>query len=206
MSRIITHRSSPGVARRFCAQVTATGGSFSTFGLPCAELPTQIATPNHALQRTAPCVTVAAPRRPTAQLPRRTPLSLSLGSLGDCGTTLFTGTDSMTYPAGTLFRSDIASPASAEPLDSRAVALPFPVLPRLTGSLLLRPFSDATSTGSTAFTNSTQTPNHAMQLTGSAVTVAAIGFFELAASITLLGFFSPFASFTGSYRASSACS
>ena len=39
--------------------------------------------PNHALQRTAPCVTVAAPRRPTAQLPRRTPLSLSLGSLGD---------------------------------------------------------------------------------------------------------------------------
>ena len=39
-------------------------------------------TPNHALQRTAPCVTVAAPRRPTAQLPRRTPLSLSLRSLG----------------------------------------------------------------------------------------------------------------------------
>ena len=42
-------------------------------------------TPNHALQRTAPRVTVAAPRRPTAQLPRHAPPSLSLGSLGDCG-------------------------------------------------------------------------------------------------------------------------
>ena len=39
--------------------------------------------PNHALQRTAPCVTAPAPRSPTAQEPRRTPLSLSLGSLGD---------------------------------------------------------------------------------------------------------------------------
>ena len=59
-------------------------------------------TPNHALQRTAPRVTVAAisssdpsrpsgalsyvrclPLRSTSQLPRRAPQSLSLGSLGD---------------------------------------------------------------------------------------------------------------------------
>ena len=44
------------------------------------------ATPNQALQRTAPCVTApasAATFPPTMQVPRRTPLSLSLGSLGD---------------------------------------------------------------------------------------------------------------------------
>ena len=43
-------------------------------------------TPNHALQRTAPCVTApasAAAFPPTVQVPRRTPRSLSLGSLGD---------------------------------------------------------------------------------------------------------------------------
>ena len=42
-------------------------------------------TPNHALQRTAPCVTApasAAAFPPTMQVPRRTPLSLSLRSLG----------------------------------------------------------------------------------------------------------------------------
>jgi len=42
-------------------------------------------TPNHALQRTAPCVTAPASTAtfpPTAQVPRRTPRSLSLGSLG----------------------------------------------------------------------------------------------------------------------------
>ena len=42
--------------------------------------------PNHALQRTAPCVTAPASTAalpPTMQVPRRTPLSLSLGSLGD---------------------------------------------------------------------------------------------------------------------------
>jgi len=39
------------------------------------------ATPNHALQRTAPGVTAPIPRRPTAQESRRTPLLLSLGSL-----------------------------------------------------------------------------------------------------------------------------
>ena len=39
-------------------------------------------TPNHALQRTAPRVTLAAPRRPAAQPARRAPQSLSLGSLG----------------------------------------------------------------------------------------------------------------------------
>jgi len=41
---------------------------------------------NPALQRTAPRVTVAASAAafpPTMQVPRRTPLSLSLGSLGD---------------------------------------------------------------------------------------------------------------------------
>ena len=41
--------------------------------------------PNHALQRTAPCVTApasAATFPPTVQVPRRTPRSLSLGSLG----------------------------------------------------------------------------------------------------------------------------
>ena len=41
--------------------------------------------PNHALQRTAPCVTApasAAAFPPTVQVPRRTPLSLSLGSIG----------------------------------------------------------------------------------------------------------------------------
>ena len=42
--------------------------------------------PNHALQRTAPCVTAPASTAafpPTMQVPRRTPRSLSLGSLGD---------------------------------------------------------------------------------------------------------------------------
>ena len=42
-------------------------------------------TPNHALQRTAPCVTAPASTAafpPTMQVPRRTPLSLSLRSLG----------------------------------------------------------------------------------------------------------------------------
>ena len=42
-------------------------------------------TPNHALQRTAPCVTAPASTAafpPTVQVPCRTPLSLSLGSLG----------------------------------------------------------------------------------------------------------------------------
>ena len=41
--------------------------------------------PNHALQRTAPCVTApasAATFPPAMQVPRRTPRSLSLGSLG----------------------------------------------------------------------------------------------------------------------------
>ena len=41
-------------------------------------------TPNHALQRTAPCVTAPASTAAfpaTMQVPRRTPLSLSLGSL-----------------------------------------------------------------------------------------------------------------------------
>jgi hypothetical protein len=41
--------------------------------------------PNHALQRTAPCVTAPASTAafpPTMQVPRRAPLSLSLGSLG----------------------------------------------------------------------------------------------------------------------------
>ena len=47
--------------------------------------PLQPETPNHALQRTAPCVTAPASTAafpPTMQVPRRTPRSLSLGSLG----------------------------------------------------------------------------------------------------------------------------
>ena len=47
--------------------------------------PRMTATPNHALQRTAPCVTAPASATafpPTMQVPRRTPPSLSLGSLG----------------------------------------------------------------------------------------------------------------------------
>ena len=43
------------------------------------------ATPNHALQRTAPCVTAPASTAafpPTMQVPRRPPRSLSLRSLG----------------------------------------------------------------------------------------------------------------------------
>jgi hypothetical protein len=46
--------------------------------------------PNHALHRTAPCVTApasAAAFPPAMQVPRRTPRSLSLGSLGLCMTT-----------------------------------------------------------------------------------------------------------------------
>ena len=53
------------------------------------------ATPNHALQRTAPRVTLAAAGRPAAfahptpatfpQPARRAPQSLSLGSLADAG-------------------------------------------------------------------------------------------------------------------------
>ena len=45
-----------------------------------------VTSPNHALQRTAPCVTApasAATFPPTMQVPRRTPRSLSLRSLGD---------------------------------------------------------------------------------------------------------------------------
>ena len=48
-------------------------------------LPSNTTWPNHALQRTAPCVTApasAAAFPPTVQVPRRTPRSLSLGSLG----------------------------------------------------------------------------------------------------------------------------
>ena len=50
-------------------------------------------TPNHALQRTAPCVTAPASTAafpPAMQVPRRTLRSLSLGSLGDY--TVFTKT------------------------------------------------------------------------------------------------------------------
>ena len=78
-----------GVACRICAQVTATGGSLPVpsprFGRQSATFSTQAATPNQALQRTAPCVTAPASATtfpPTMQVPRRTPLSLSLGSLG----------------------------------------------------------------------------------------------------------------------------
>jgi len=64
----------------------ASAGSSAVIGRGFAELTTNAEWPNHALQRTAPCVTVAASTAafpPTTQLPRRTPLSLSLRSLGD---------------------------------------------------------------------------------------------------------------------------
>ena len=111
VSRFITHRSSPGVVRRYCARVTATCGSLPIprhrFGLPCRMLSTQTATPNHALQRTPgfgvqlPSAAVVRPAQSRAVLPamkpgtarafalrRRAhsrapgPESLSLGSLG----------------------------------------------------------------------------------------------------------------------------
>ena len=50
------------------------------------RLPRMNQSPNHALQRTAPCVTAPASTAafpPAMQVPRRTPRSLSLGSLGD---------------------------------------------------------------------------------------------------------------------------
>ena len=56
----------------------------AVIGRGFAEQSTNAEWPNHALQRTAPCVTVAASTAafpPATQLPRRTPLSLSLGSL-----------------------------------------------------------------------------------------------------------------------------
>ena len=46
----------------------------------------KLLSPNHALQRTAPVVTAPAPRRPTAQEPRRPPQSLSLGVVRPQGT------------------------------------------------------------------------------------------------------------------------
>ena len=55
--------------------------SWSSFSHPTPMQPS----PNHALQRTAPCVTApasAAAFPPAMQVPRRTPRSLSLGSLG----------------------------------------------------------------------------------------------------------------------------
>ena len=57
----------------------------AVIGRGFAEQLTNAEWPNHALQRTGSAVTVAASATafpPTTQLPRRTPLSLSLGSLG----------------------------------------------------------------------------------------------------------------------------
>jgi hypothetical protein len=59
------------------------------------------ATANHALQRTAPCVTAPASTAafpPAMQVPRRTPRSLSLGSLGYFGKT--SRRNEPLYPAG----------------------------------------------------------------------------------------------------------
>ena len=68
------------------SQVTPASPVISAvIGRGFAEQSTQNEWPNQALQRTAPCVTVAASAAafpPTTQLPRRTPLSLSLRSLG----------------------------------------------------------------------------------------------------------------------------
>ena len=74
-----------------CRFLCSRGSSFGLSGrlrslhLFFAMYSNPTATPNHALQRTAPCVTApasAAALPPTMQVPRRTPLSLSLRSLG----------------------------------------------------------------------------------------------------------------------------
>gem|GEM_PF-3516534 len=55
----------------------------------------------YALQRTAPCVTAPASTAafpPTMQVPRRTPLSLSLGSLGRLRTSFLKLTGSESTP------------------------------------------------------------------------------------------------------------
>ena len=88
VSQSITHLALSGVARRFRAQVTATGGSLPVpsqrFGRQSATLSTQSATPNHALQRTAPvCHACCSPQSPPRSSHASPPLSLSLGSLGD---------------------------------------------------------------------------------------------------------------------------
>ena len=60
----------------------------------------QSATPNHALQRTAPCVTApasAATFPPTMQVPRRAPQSLSLRSLGVAARTMRTNVISLLF-------------------------------------------------------------------------------------------------------------
>ncbi len=82
-------RSLAGLAgpRRSRAASSGFGGASEShrLGVQFASVSTQNVTPNHALQRTAPCVTApasAAAFPPTMQVPRRTPLSLSLGSLG----------------------------------------------------------------------------------------------------------------------------
>jgi hypothetical protein len=74
--------------RRFWSPLPSMLSADSRFWpvVPRRSLPTP-ATPNQALQRTAPRVTAAAsgppPSPPAAQLPRRAPQSLSLRSLGD---------------------------------------------------------------------------------------------------------------------------
>ena len=77
----------PAGPRLQTAASSGFGGASAShrLGVQCAGVLTQNVTPNHALQRTAPCVTApasAAAFPPTTQVPRRTPLSLSLGSLG----------------------------------------------------------------------------------------------------------------------------
>ena len=75
-----------GLGGRFLCSAASSGlGGASVehaFGLQFATVSTQNVTPNYTLQRTAPRVTLAAPRRPTTQPARRAPQSLSLGSLG----------------------------------------------------------------------------------------------------------------------------
>ena len=71
-------------------------------------------TANHALQRTAPCVTAPASTAafpPTMQVPRRTPRSLSLGSLGGIRTYVMSERDTLADSTATGRAGDLAGPA-----------------------------------------------------------------------------------------------
>ena len=142
------------------------------------------ATANHALQRTAPCVTApasAAAFPPTMQVPRRTPRSLSLGSLGVSPRLVFNGSLSHVCPereplAGLhgSFRAASSRLARAEcsaflsAMSSSSARLSSPVIRMLA--------ADATSfrVGFATVPTQNETPNHALQRTGAAVTLAAI--------------------------------
>ena len=75
------HKSTRRICSWFCDRIQPA----DCFAPPNEAMSSNRTSPNHALQRTAPCVTAPASTAafpPTMQVPRRTPLSLSLGSLG----------------------------------------------------------------------------------------------------------------------------